>query len=168
MNRTIEDICKEIDEINSENISLDNKKQVNNFKLMKLEGEIKELKDKSLEDWYKMNPLQKYYKRVDPVLYNCVDNIYINIYDDKVNEYDRNIKRMADSSLYPYLEYINIESSKQGEIERIHYNKLGQVNISQFLHGKDDNPRNHGEWTLITKEEFEEAKNKVKEFINSI
>lgn len=168
MNRTIEDICKEIEKISSENISLDNKKQVNNFKLMSLEEEIKELKDKSLEDWYKMNPLQKYYKRVHPLLYNCFDEIYINIYDDKVNEYDRNIKRMADSSLYPNIEYINIESNKQGEIERIHYNKLGKVNISQFLHGKDDYPGNHGEWTPITKEEFEAAKKKMKEFINNI
>lgn len=168
MNRTIEDICKEINELNIENISLDDKKQANQSKLNVLREEYKKLKNESLNDWYKNNPLQKYYKEIiDDTDKPYFREYYINIDDKLPDDYNRNIREMAESSVELNIEYIEIYYYRQGKMFSALYQDSTKVATWKFTHKTGNKPGEHGFYTAISKDEFDEIKKKVTEYINT-
>lgn len=164
MNTSIEELQKKIASIKVENSSLSFKAEQNKQQILDLQQEIKKIENESSIDWYKLNSLKKYYKRVSHT-YCCTIEYYINI-DDKIpNKYNRSIKKIIDNEEWLDVESFEIFLGKYEEAETITYNMPSKVSTNQFKHLKEDG--NHGMWAPITEEEFEEAKKRMIEFIKN-
>lgn len=162
MNTSIEELQKKIASLKVENSSLSFKAEQNKQQILDLQQEIKKIENESSIDWYKQNPLKKYYKRVSYTDY-CTIEYYINIDDKLPNKYDRNIKKIIDNEEWLDVESFEIFSGKYEETETITYNMPSKIGTGQFKHFKGDD--NHEMWTPITEEEFEEGKQRMVEFI---
>lgn len=168
MDKTIEDIKNEINELSIRNATLNNERLDIDIKLTKLKNELKKLQEESYTDWYKDNPIQVYYKKTkDDPENRYFQEEYIKIDDEKCDEYNRNIREMAESQVELNIERFEFFYVRQRKLKSVQYQDSTKVATWQFVHKKDNEPGQYGIWTLIPKAEFDAAKKKAIDYINN-
>lgn len=155
--KELQAINNQIECLRKENKGLYNTIYGNEKEIDTLLDKQKKLKAKTLKEWYNTHPLTKYYKK-EYANDNFHTTYYINIVDEKVEQYNGNIQEII--KVNPFLDtkqvglIYDVPLKKMGKVEY-----LGEysVHLDEFSPTYDRCP-GESEWQAISENEYLKAK----------
>lgn len=167
VNEMILKVNNDILSFRNENLSLKSKIDKNNAKIDKLQIFSKQLRDETLDEWFKKNSLKKYYK-CDDSQNDRVLTYYVEIIDEKAETYNWDLKKLIEDGCTLKAKYIEISYYTEGmDFDYAVCSNSYTITAYSILPERFTIHHNLFDWKPITEEEYLEAKKMTIDFIKN-
>lgn len=168
VNEMILKVSDDILSLRNENLSLQNRINENNAKIDELQRFSEQLRQgEPLDEWFKKNPLKKYYK-CDDSKNGRVLTYYIEITDEKAKTYNWDLKKLIEDECTLKTKRIEISYYTDGMVcDYAVYSNGYDITAYSILPQRFSNKHQLYDWKPITEEEYLEAKKMTIDFIKN-